>query len=232
MSPLAAVIFDMDGVLVDSEPLHHQATQAALGARGAAFTARDNLVFLGATDEEMFRVLRVLFDLESGTAELVAAKRGRLLELLRADARPRPGVPEVPRALREAGLLLGLVSASARPVIDAVLAAVGLRDAFRVVVSGDEVARGKPAPDGYLMAVRRLGVEPGQALAVEDSRNGVLAAREAGLAVAAIPCPATSREDFGPADLVLPSLEALPKALVQHGAGVALASSGTPGGWR
>ncbi len=95
------------------------------------------------------------------------------------------------------------------------LETVGLDRAFQAVVSGDEVARGKPAPDGFLLAARRLGVQPARCLVVEDSRNGVLAAKAAGMAVAAVPCPATSHEDFSPADWVLPSLEALPKVLEQ-----------------
>jgi beta-phosphoglucomutase-like phosphatase (HAD superfamily) len=111
------------------------------------------------------------------------------------------------------------VSASPRPVIEAVLDVVRLRGAFETMVSGDEVARGKPAPDGYLMAARRLAVDPERCLVVEDARNGVLAAKAAGMTVAAVPAPATMHEDFSPADLVLPSLEALPKVLARNGNG-------------
>ena len=130
-----------------------------------------------------------------------------------------PGCRRSPSGFREAGLRLGLVSASARPVIDAILETVGLGGAFETVVSGDEVARGKPAPDGYLMAARRLAVDPERCFVVEDTRNGVLAAKAAGMTVAAVPGPATSHEDFSPADLVLPSLEALPKVLERNGNG-------------
>jgi beta-phosphoglucomutase-like phosphatase (HAD superfamily) len=128
-------------------------------------------------------------------------------------------VPDIPLRFREAGLRLGLVSASPRRVIDAILETVGLSRAFETVVSGDEVARGKPAPDGYLMAARRLAVDPGQCFVVEDTRNGVLAAKAAGMTVAAVPGPATIHEDFSPADLILPSLEALPKVLERNGNG-------------
>jgi HAD superfamily hydrolase (TIGR01509 family) len=215
---LAAVIFDMDGVLVDSEPFHHRATQAALGRRGASYTERDNQAFFGATDSEMLRVLRILFDVPEPTAALVEAKTSHLVGLIRAEARPLPGVPEVPLWLRASGLPLALATASGRAVIQVVLDTVGLHGVFDAVVSGDEVARGKPAPDGFLMAARRLGVEPEQCLVVEDSRNGVLAAKAAGMRVAAVPCAATSHEDFSAADLVLPSLESLVKALHSAGA--------------
>jgi len=205
----------MDGVLVDSEPLHLRATQAALGARGTSYTERDNRAFFGATDVEMFRVLRILFDLPQPTPALVEAKTAHLIALIRAEARPLPGVPAVPSWLRNSGLRLALASSSRRPVIQEVLETLGLDGIFEAVVSGDEVARGKPAPDGFLMAARRLGVEPDRCLVVEDSRNGVLAGKAAGMTVAAIPCPATSHDDFSAADLVLPSLEALPKVLEQ-----------------
>src|SRR5262245_5098089 len=143
MRRVAAVIFDMDGVLVDSEPFHLRSTQAALGARGASYTERDNQPFSGATDMEMLRVLRILFDLPEPTATLVEAKTTHLIGLIRTEGRPLPGVPEVPRWLRARGLPLGLATASRRPVIQAALDAVGLHGAFNAVVSGDEVARGK-----------------------------------------------------------------------------------------
>ena len=219
MSTIGAILFDMDGVLMDSEPLHLRATQLALGDRPQSFTERDNRAFIGATDPEVFRVLRILFDLEASTTELVERKREHLIGLVRTEGRRLPGVPEVPLQLRGTGLRLGLVSASARPVIDAILEAVGLTGAFDTVVSGDEVPRGKPAPDGFLMAARRLGMAPERCFVVEDSRNGVLAAKAAGMTVAAVPGPATAHEDFSPADLILPSLEALPKVLDRNGNG-------------
>jgi HAD superfamily hydrolase (TIGR01509 family) len=225
MKPLGAVIFDMDGVLVDSEPLHHRSTQAALGARGSSYTERDNRAFFGATDAEMLRVLRILFDLPDPTAALVEAKTQHLVRLIRTEARPLPGVPAVPLRLRQAGLPLALATASRHPIIQAVLDTVGLQGAFQAVVSGDEVPRGKPAPDGFLMAARRLGVDPDRCLVVEDSRNGVLAGKAAGMLVAAIPCPATSHEDFSAADLVLPGLEALPK-VCERGAELAATRGG------
>ncbi len=205
----------MDGVLVDSEPLHLRATRAALGARGTSYTERDNRAFFGATDVEMLRILRILFDLPQPTPALVEAKTAHLIALIRTEARPLPGVPAVPFWLRNSGLRLALASSSRRLVIQEVLETLGLDGIFEAVVSGDEVARGKPAPDGFLIAARRLGVEPDRCLVVEDSRNGVLAGKAAGMTVAAIPCRATSHDDFSAADLVLPSLEALPKVLEQ-----------------
>jgi beta-phosphoglucomutase-like phosphatase (HAD superfamily) len=219
MSTIAAILFDMDGVLMDSEPLHLRSTQLALGDRARSYTERDNQVFFGATDTEMFRILRILFDIDASTDDLVRRKREHLISMVRSQGRGLPGVPEVPLHFRETGFKLGLVSASARSVIDTILEVIGLTGAFETVVSGDEVARGKPAPDGYLMAARRLAVQPERCVVVEDTRNGVLAGKAAGMATAAVPGPATAHEDFSPADFILPSLEALPKLLEQNGNG-------------
>jgi HAD superfamily hydrolase (TIGR01509 family) len=213
MSVIAAVLFDMDGVLADSEPLHLRATRLALGDRGASFGERDNRTFGGTPEAQAFRVLRILFDLDVSSDELLALKRGHLVSLIRAEGRPLPGVPDIPIRLRTAGLRLGLVSASGRAVMHALLDAIGLGGAFDAILSGDEIARSKPAPDAWLMAARRLGVVPEHCLAIGGSRDGVLAAKAAGMSVAAVPAPIAGDEDFSPADFVLPSLEALPKAL-------------------
>jgi HAD superfamily hydrolase (TIGR01509 family) len=225
MNDVQAVIFALDGVLIDSGPLHLRAAQAALGARGASYTERDSGAFVDASDGDLFRVLRILFDLDQTTEQLVAAKRQHLCALLQREGRPLPGVPEVPRRLREAGVLLGLVSTSAPPIVREALRALGLVDAFTALVSADEVPRSRPAPDALLTAARRLAVAPEHCLAVEDSRRGVLAARAAGMRVAAVPGRATGDDDLAPADLVLPSLEALPKVLGRNGASDHLSTS-------
>src|SRR6476646_359760 len=124
MSTIDAILFDMDGVLLDSEPLHLRATQFALGER-AGYTERDNQSFFGATDPDMFRILRILFNLDPPTDDLVRKKRERLVGLVRAEGRGLPGVPEIPLRFREAGFRLGLVSASARPIIETILETVG-----------------------------------------------------------------------------------------------------------
>ena len=213
MEQPVAVVFDMDGVLVDSEPLHFRAVREILASHHATYTERDNQAFFGATDAELFRILRIIHNLEPGTEALVREKTDALVRLIRAEPRPLPGVPEIPRRLRGQGVPLGLASSSVRPLIDATLDVLGLADCFAAIVSGEELLRGKPAPDVYLLAARRLGVAPAACLAVEDSRNGVLAAKAAGMACVAIPCPATRGQDLSEADLVLASLEALPEAL-------------------
>ena len=216
MTP-TAILFDLDGVLVDSALLRLRATQLALGAKGPSYTPTDSQAFADAMDADVLRVLRILLDLDVPTATLVEAARAHLARLIREEGQPFPGVPVVPRHLRRYGARLGLVTTAARPVVRAAMETTGMVDAFDAILSGEEIPRVKPAPDALLMIARRLGLPPEDCLAVEHSRSGVRAARAAGMSVAAVPGRAGEHEDFGAADLVLPSLWALPQALGWHG---------------
>ncbi len=123
-----------------------------------------------------------------------------------------PGVPAVPRALAARGYRLAVASSSALPVIEAVVGALQARALFGALVSGLDVPRGKPAPDIFLETARRLGVPPARCLVVEDSRNGMLAAKAAGMACAAVPCAVSRHQSFTEADWLLSSLTELETA--------------------
>ena len=205
----AAVVFDMDGVLVDSEPMHVDAMRELLRPYGIAYTDEENAEFFGFTDPEVFRVLRARYRLEPDDRALTRRRAALLVELTRKRTVPMPGVPDVPKALHGLGYRLAVASSSAPDVIDATLDVLGIAELFETLVSGLEVGRGKPAPDVFVETARRLGLTPQACLVVEDSRNGVRAAKAAGMACAAIPCPATRHEDFSEADWRLDALPAL-----------------------
>ncbi len=205
----AAVVFDMDGVLVDSEPMHVEAMRELLVPLGVPYTDADNEEFFGFTDPEVFRALRARYGLEPDEYELTRRRAARLVELTRERTVAMPGVPAVPRALRSLGYRLAVASSSALDVIRATVDVLGIAALFEALVSALEVGRGKPAPDVFVETARRLDLEPRTCLVVEDSRNGVLAAKAAGMACAAIPCPATRHEDFSEADFRLSALSEL-----------------------
>ena len=208
--PLAAVIFDMDGVLIDSEPIHFEATRALLAEQGVTYTHEANDNFYGCTDRDVFRLLRARYHLEPAEPDLAEAWIGRVVHLLGRPLQAMAGVPVALSALRASGLRLALASSSAPRIIRATLAGLGLEGMFELVVSGHDVERGKPAPDIFLETVRRLGL-PGEAcLVVEDSYNGVSAATAAGLRCVAVPCPSTVGQDFSRAAVRLRSLLDLP----------------------
>jgi HAD superfamily hydrolase (TIGR01509 family) len=204
---IAAVIFDMDGVLLDSEPVHEEVAQALLAECGVA--AVSGATYVGMTTRDSFtRICRELA-LPHDPAELDARYTARVIPLLRRHAVPLPGVPDVPLALKARGLPLAVGSSSRLDVIEATLAGLGVRSIFDAVVSAADLPRGKPAPDVFLEAARRLGVAPEACVVIEDSEHGVQAARAAGMRCVAIPCGVTRGHDFAGATLVLGGLPEL-----------------------
>lgn len=204
---VAAVIFDLDGVLLDSEPLHEQVTQAIMAECGVS--AASGEPYVGMTTRESFARMCREFALPHDPAELDARYTARVIPLLRARAVPLPGVPDVPLALKRRGLRLAVGSSSTLEIIEATLDGLGVRALFDAVVSAADLPRGKPAPDVFLEAARRLGVAPAACLVIEDSERGVQAARAAGMRCVAIPCSVTRHHDFTGATLVLGGLPEL-----------------------
>jgi len=206
---LEAVIFDMDGVLLDSEPVHFEATCALLAGYGITYTAAPNENFFGCTDRDVFRVLKARYGLEPDEDTLTREWIGHVLPRLAERIHPLPGVPEVLFELRRRGVRLALASSSAAPVIAASLEALGLAGVFETRVSGDDVSQGKPSPEIFLQALGRLDLPASACLVVEDSYNGLLAAHAAGIPCAVVPCSSTAHQDFTGADVQLSTLQDL-----------------------
>jgi len=205
-----AIIFDMDGVLVDSEPVHFEATRLLMEEHGVAYTWLEEENFFGCTDREVFRRLRERFGLAAHEHDLAEAWIARVVQLLPQRIVAMPGVPGVLDRLRATGRRLALASSSSPAIIRTTIEGLGLADSFEVTVSGRDVASGKPAPDIFLEAARRLGVPPSACLVVEDSQNGLRASVAAGIPCLVIPCASTARQDFTGAAARLASLDDLP----------------------
>jgi HAD superfamily hydrolase (TIGR01509 family) len=185
MNP-AAIVFDLDGVLVDSERVWDEVRQGLVAGRGGRWPADATTAMQGMSTPEWAAYLA---GLAGGSPEELAAQVVRAM----AD-RYREHVPLLPGAVDAVRALAGrwpLAVASSSPpeLIEVVLAAAGVADRFRVTVSSEEVARGKPAPDVYLAAAERLGVDPTHCVAIEDSANGLRSAAAAGMTVVAVPNP-------------------------------------------
>ena len=184
----AAVIFDMDGVLVDSEPLHFASTNAVLAPHGARLEHDDYVGYMGMEEEAFFTELARRFELEVPAALLARRRLALTLERMAAEPLPpTPGALECLVGLSVQGLGLAVASAATRAQVELVVRLLGAGALFGTLVSGDEVRAGKPAPDLFLEAARRLDVSPSECLVVEDSVRGVRAARAAGMQVLAMP---------------------------------------------
>ena len=200
--PRGAVVFDCDGLLLDTEECWADAERALFAEHGSPYGPEEKRLLLGAGPSAAGRVLAAAFGLPGREAALFA----RLLELATdrvvGKARPMPGAEELLRHL-SGTLPLGVASNSHRALLEAALCGAGLLGHFDAVVGSDEVEEEKPAPDPYLLACRRLRAEPALSVALEDSRTGVAAARAAGMSVVGVPSVAGVRLE---ADLVAGSL--------------------------
>lgn len=203
-----AVVFDMDGLLLDTEELWLDAERELFGRHGVEFTLADKLAVMGTSADTTARhfATRLGWPMER-RFELTDESIGLMHDLVRRQVGARPGAIELVEGLRGMAVPIGLASNSPRFLLDDALATAGLTDAFDTTVSADDVANPKPAPDIYLEACRRLGVAPADALALEDSLPGITAAKAAGLTCYAV--PQLAETDVSAADRVLASLEDL-----------------------
>jgi HAD superfamily hydrolase (TIGR01509 family) len=181
-----AVVFDLDGVLLDSEEIWDRAREELAKERGGRWHDRAQRDMMGMSSKEWSRYMHDVIGLEEPPEEINREVVRRLTEFYREELPAIPGAHEAVERLA-ACWPLGLASSSNRELIDLALELLGVKHLFKATVSSEEVERGKPAPDVYLEAARRLGVEPTRAAAIEDSHNGILAARAAGMHVVAIP---------------------------------------------
>ena len=214
---IRAVVFDLDGVLLDSERLWDQARREVAIGHGGHWRADATAAMLGMSSVEWSQYMRDTLGVDLAPDRIVELVVAGLLEQYR---RRLPLIPGAVAAVQRIGRRwpLALASSAGRPVIDAVLAIAGLQHEFQATVSSEEVPRGKPAPDVYLEAARRLGQPPRACAAVEDSANGIRSALAAGLHVVAVPNP-----DYPPpagvlaeAQIVLRSLAELTGELVEQ----------------
>jgi HAD superfamily hydrolase (TIGR01509 family) len=207
---IEAVVFDLDGLLLDSEQVWDEVREQLVRERGGTWTDSAQADMMGMSSPEWSRYMHDSLGLRESPEEINAEVVRRMLERYRARLPLLPGALEAVRRLA-AEWPLALASSSNRPLIEAFLDAAGVRELFAATVSSEEVSRGKPAPDVFLEAARRLGVPPERCTAIEDSASGLRAAKAAGMCVVAIPnvhYPPPA-DTLALADVVLGSLEEL-----------------------
>ena len=186
MSRVEAVVFDLDGVIVDSEHVWDEVREQLARERGGRWHDRAQTDMMGMSSPEWSRYMHDVIGLTESPAEIDEEVVRRMLDRYAERLPLIDGAVDAVSRLA-ASFRLGLASSSNRSVIDAVLDVSGLAPLFGATVSSEEVARGKPAPDVFLEAARRLDVPPARCVAVEDSGNGIRAAHDAGMRVLAIP---------------------------------------------
>lgn len=224
--PVEAVVLDMDGLLIDTEPVWRDAGSAVFAGLGIPLSERDLLDSTGQPIEELIPIWRRRSPDGGGGPGLSGAPLtdadvadlivDQVIAHVKAEGEPMPGVTAAVARFGQCGLRLAIASSSPRRLIDAVCGRLGL-DGIEVRCSARDEARGKPAPDVYLTAARRLGVAAASCLALEDSPSGVASARAAGMRCVAVPDPLlTGNPRYREADLVLRSLTDLDAAALRR----------------
>jgi HAD superfamily hydrolase (TIGR01509 family) len=212
---IRAVVFDMDGVLIQSEEIWDAVREEFVRERGGRYDAEVQRAMMGMSSTEWSRYLHEAAGVPDEPPAINDEVVRRMLRAYEADLPLIDGAAAAVERLAQA-FTLGVASSSNRPLIDTVLDVSGLAAHFAATVSSEEVAHGKPAPDVYLEAARRLGVEPGDCAAVEDSHGGIRSAKAAGMRVIAIPNASypPDPESLAQADVTLPSVAELTRDVV------------------
>jgi HAD superfamily hydrolase (TIGR01509 family) len=213
---IKALVFDLDGVLIDSEQVWDEVRESYAGKNGGRWHADAQTDMMGMNSHEWSRYMHDEIGLRQSPEEISQQVADRVADVYRLKLPLLPGAVETVQRLAERWPL-GVASSSNRPVIDLVLELAGLTTCFAVTVSAEEVRHGKPQPDVYREAARQLAVAPARCAAIEDSQNGILSAASAGMLVIAIPNRRypPSPKALGAAALVLDSLSDLTPATVE-----------------
>lgn len=204
---MQAFIFDMDGVIIDSEPLHIAVEIETVRHFGGTITEEQLAKYMGMTNAEMWEMVKQECRLAAPVEEIIDYQLSRKIHALRElDIEPIEGIRELIRSLKQHGVKIAIASSSPMSFIQEVVQKFGIAQEFDLIMSGEEVERGKPAPDIYLEAARRLVAQPDQCIVLEDSGNGVAAAKSAGMKCIGFMNPNSGHQDLSQADFNVTSI--------------------------
>ena len=205
---MKAVIFDMDGVIIDSEPIHFDVDIKTMDYLGQNISGGELEKYVGMTSTEMWSLIKKKYNLIQSVDEIIDYQLENKINIVRElDIEPIEGIRELLLQLKNESLLIGIASSSPRKFIEEVVKKFHLQDYLSCVVSGEEVPRGKPAPDVYIEAAKELGVDIDQCIVIEDSRNGVIAAKAAGMKCIGYKNINSGNQDLSKADITVDSIK-------------------------
>lgn len=203
------VIFDMDGVIIDSEPIHITCEWKVFKILGIKISEDEHHSMIGMTDRAMWTKLKSKFDLMQSVEELVELKQVLYIEFLKSltNLRPISHIPTLISKLYKENFQIALASSSPRIQIDFILNEFDLKKYFTAIVSGDDVKRGKPDPEIFLRASELAKVSPPHCIVIEDSNNGVLAAKKAGMKCIGYRNLNSGSQDLSEVDILIDSFD-------------------------
>lgn len=214
---IKAVIFDMDGVLIDSQPIHFEIDKACLLEQGVDISMEEVKKGAGTITKSRLQKWKDEFGLTENLDKLVNRREYLAFELFKtAGLGSIDGIKELLKELKNQGILMAVASSSPKEFIYWVLKTLEIEDYFQVVLSAEDATRSKPAPDIFLLAAKRLSAKPEECIVIEDSTNGVLAANAAGIKAIGYTNPNSGNQDLKSATLVIDDFRRLNVSLIQN----------------
>ncbi|OPJ62363.1 HAD family hydrolase [Clostridium chromiireducens] len=204
---MKAVIFDMDGVIIDSEPIHFDVDLQTISELGGDISKEDLEKYVGTTNEYMYTDIKNKFNISKSLEEIIHYKveltKKKIIEL---DLEPIEGIRELLKELKNKNINTAIASSSPRDFIELVVSKFKLENYIEYIISGEEVKHGKPDPDIYIETAKKLRVSPQECIVIEDSRNGVLAAKAAGMKCIGFQNVNSGNQDLSNADVIVHSI--------------------------
>ncbi|MVX66096.1 HAD-IA family hydrolase [Clostridium chromiireducens] len=204
---MKAVIFDMDGVIIDSEPIHFEVDLQTISELGGDILKEDLEKYVGTTNEYMYTDIKNKFNISKSLEEIIHYKveltKKKIIEL---DLEPIEGIRELLKELKNKNINTAIASSSPRDFIELVVSKFKLENYIEYIISGEEVKHGKPDPDIYIETAKKLRVSPEECIVIEDSRNGVLAAKAAGMKCIGFQNVNSGNQDLSNADVIIHSI--------------------------
>lgn len=210
---IRAVIFDMDGTMVNTEDLWKEVNSELAEKYGVIFEVNLRTKMMGRKEEDALKIFRDFYELSVSVNELLLARKQLLFEKIDKVA-INPGLIELIGLLEKLNIKKAIATSTYKDFAYAVIKAINVGENFPVVITGDTVVKGKPSPDIFIKAANTLGVEPQNCLVLEDAQNGVEAGYNAGMKVLAIPHEHSLNQDFSKANKVLNSLKEIDEAMI------------------
>lgn len=213
---IRAVIFDMDGLIIETESLQSKAYEQIIREHGKAPVFEENgLVHkIGLRGDDAWKTVLDKHDLTANIEQLRKRKRELYAEILKKNLIPMPGLLRLLSLLSEKNIPMAIATGTIRPIAEFILTELGILDFFSVIVTGDEVKKGKPDPESFMLASQRLHVIPTECLVLEDAEPGVTAAKLLGMCVIVVPTAFTKNNDFSKAERVVKSLEDVTEEMI------------------
>jgi len=214
-SIIKAVIFDMDGVLIDSEPVYFQAEKELFRSLDLKITSEIHDSFVGMSMVSIWEIIKKSYYLKPSIEELAEKHKQIMIKGFAELSDPQPinGIIPFLDFLKSSNIQITLASSSCRELVDLVIERTGIKKYFDLTVSGDEILRGKPEPDIFLKVLEERHIQDDEALIIEDSANGIKAAHKAGIFAVGFQNPNSGNQDLGEANLIINQISELHKKL-------------------